>query len=62
VHSEREVGFDSANTIGRSFIWVIVSMTSRVNVFGVAPTPMIAVGFNALTAPRKSPTGACACA
>ena len=37
-------------------------MTSRVNIPGVAPTPMIAVGFSAFTAPRKSATGACSCA
>ena len=38
------------------------SITSRVNMPGVAPTPMIAVGFSDFTAPRKSATGAWSCA
>jgi hypothetical protein len=59
VHSDLDVGFDSANTIGRSLMAHIASITSRVNVPAVAATPMMAVGFSAFTAERKSATGAC---
>jgi hypothetical protein len=58
VHSDWEVGFDSANTIGRSLSRAIASITSHVNAPPIAATPMIAVGRSVFTALRKSAIGA----
>jgi hypothetical protein len=49
---------DSANTIGRALMRAVSSSTPRVKDPPVAATPMMAVGFSARTAVRKSPTGA----
>ncbi len=57
MHSAFDVGFDSAKTIGRSFIALTHSITSRVNVPPVAATPMMPVGSSALIAPTKSVIG-----
>ena len=43
--------------IGRSLLLAIASITSRVNSFGTALTPMMPVGRNALTASTKVETG-----
>jgi len=48
--------------IGRSLISAIAAMTSRVNNFGTALTPMIAVGRSAFTASTKVPIGGRSCA
>ncbi len=44
--------------IGRSLTAAIASMTRWLNSFGTVLTPMIPVGFSALTASAKSLTGA----
>jgi len=48
--------------IGWSLILTIASITSRVNNFGTALTPMMAVGRTASTASRKVAIGARSCA
>lgn len=58
VHAALKVRLDSANTIGRALMCAISSSASRVKDPPVAATPMMAVGFGARTAARKSPTGA----
>jgi hypothetical protein len=50
VHSAREVGFDSANTAGRSFTAAIASSTSRVKSWGWPDRPSSAVGRSSRTA------------
>ena len=58
MHSEREVGFEYGKMIGRSLIFAMASITSRVNSFGTVLTPMMPVGRSALTASTKVETGA----
>ena len=62
VHSDCDVGFDSANTIGRALIRAMSCRTSGVNVPPTAATPMIAVGASVLTAVGKSAIGGWSCA
>lgn len=56
VHSAFEVGFDSANMIGRSLMADISPMTAWLNDFGSVDTPMRAVGLRVFTADSKSGT------
>ena len=50
MHSDCDVGLDSAKTIGRSLIFAISSSTARVNVPPTAATPMMPVGLSVLMA------------
>ena len=54
VHSDLEVGFDSAKTMGRSFMRDIASMTRWSNALGTVETPTMAVGRMASSAAWKS--------
>ena len=58
VHSDLEVGFESANTIGRLLSAAIVRTTSSVKAPPTAATPMMAVGRNDFTASSNVPNGA----
>ncbi len=54
MHSDLEVGLDSAKTMGRSLRRAIASITGCVKLCGCPDTPMRAAGFRRSTAARKS--------
>jgi len=58
VHSDLDVGFDSANTIGRACSAAIFRTMSSVNAPPTAATPTMAVGRSADTASSSVPSGA----
>jgi hypothetical protein len=58
VHSDFDVGLESAKDIGRSFCAAIVRTTSSVKAPPTAATPMMAVGRNAFTASTRLRAGA----
>src|ERR1017187_2765738 len=59
VHSEREVGLDSAKMIGRWLMRAIASMTLWLKAFATVLTPTIMVGLSDSIAATKSLVDAC---
>ena len=62
VHSDLDVGLDSANTRGAACAAAIASTTACVKAAGCAETPMSAVGRSAATTASRTAPGATAAA
>jgi hypothetical protein len=62
VHSDRDVGFEYAKIIGRSFTRDIVSTTRSSKAPPTVESPMIPVGRSVSIAVTKSAMGAWPCA